>query len=90
MLTARAAPPTCTHSRLSTYRCLARLEVLPQPPKTSPLAPLRAQPEHLAVTAPLPQLNFSEDLYFENSLQNLKVGAQRSLRKLREKVDPNL
>uniref|UniRef100_A0A2K6K9W1 Membrane metalloendopeptidase like 1 n=1 Tax=Rhinopithecus bieti TaxID=61621 RepID=A0A2K6K9W1_RHIBE len=35
-------------------------------------------------------LNFSEDLYFENSLQNLKVGAQRSLRKLREKVDPNL
>uniref|UniRef100_A0A2K5C286 Membrane metalloendopeptidase like 1 n=1 Tax=Aotus nancymaae TaxID=37293 RepID=A0A2K5C286_AOTNA len=35
-------------------------------------------------------LNFSEDMYFENGLQNLKVGAQRSLRKLREKVDPNL
>ncbi|XP_064135990.1 membrane metallo-endopeptidase-like 1 [Loxodonta africana] len=35
-------------------------------------------------------LNFSEDLYFENSLQNLKAGAQRSLKKLREKVDPNL
>ncbi|KAM9688766.1 membrane metallo-endopeptidase-like 1 isoform 1-T1 [Trichechus inunguis] len=35
-------------------------------------------------------LNFSEDLYFENSLQNLKSGAQRSLKKLRETVDPNL
>ncbi|XP_075394210.1 membrane metallo-endopeptidase-like 1 [Tenrec ecaudatus] len=35
-------------------------------------------------------LNFSEDLYFENSLQNLKLSSQRSLRKLREKVDPNL
>ncbi|XP_073661561.1 membrane metallo-endopeptidase-like 1 [Tursiops truncatus] len=35
-------------------------------------------------------LNFSEHLYFENGLQNLKAGAQRSLRKLREKVDRNL
>ncbi|XP_062959646.1 membrane metallo-endopeptidase-like 1 [Cynocephalus volans] len=35
-------------------------------------------------------LNFSEDLYFENGLQNLKASAQRSLKKLREKVDPNL
>ncbi|XP_008051858.1 membrane metallo-endopeptidase-like 1 [Carlito syrichta] len=35
-------------------------------------------------------LNFSEDLYFENSLQNLKAGAHRSLKKLREKVDQNL
>ncbi|XP_048205766.1 LOW QUALITY PROTEIN: membrane metallo-endopeptidase-like 1 [Perognathus longimembris pacificus] len=35
-------------------------------------------------------LDFSEDLYFENCLQNLKAGAQRSLRKLREKVDQNL
>ncbi|XP_077007654.1 membrane metallo-endopeptidase-like 1 isoform X2 [Tamandua tetradactyla] len=35
-------------------------------------------------------LNFSEDLYFENSLQNLQAGAQRSLKKLREKVDQNL
>ncbi|XP_032970185.1 membrane metallo-endopeptidase-like 1 isoform X2 [Rhinolophus ferrumequinum] len=35
-------------------------------------------------------LNFSEDLYFENGLQNLKAGAQRSLKKLREKVDQNL
>ncbi|XP_036083766.1 membrane metallo-endopeptidase-like 1 [Rousettus aegyptiacus] len=35
-------------------------------------------------------LNFSEHLYFENSLQNLKAGAQRSLKKLREKVDQNL
>ncbi|XP_015454944.1 membrane metallo-endopeptidase-like 1, partial [Pteropus alecto] len=43
-----------------------------------------------AVTAPLLQLNFSEHLYFENSLQNLKAGAQRSLKKLREKVDQNL
>ncbi|ELV14246.1 Membrane metallo-endopeptidase-like 1 [Tupaia chinensis] len=35
-------------------------------------------------------LNFSEDLYFENGLQNLKAGAHRSLKKLREKVDQNL
>ncbi|XP_073937646.1 membrane metallo-endopeptidase-like 1 isoform X2 [Castor canadensis] len=35
-------------------------------------------------------LHFSEDLYFENSLQNLKANAQRSLKKLREKVDQNL
>uniref|UniRef100_A0A8C5XLF7 Membrane metalloendopeptidase like 1 n=1 Tax=Microcebus murinus TaxID=30608 RepID=A0A8C5XLF7_MICMU len=35
-------------------------------------------------------LNFSEDLYFENSLQNLRAGAQRSIKKLREKVDQNL
>ncbi|XP_041627741.1 membrane metallo-endopeptidase-like 1 isoform X9 [Vulpes lagopus] len=36
------------------------------------------------------KLNFSEDQYFENGLQNLKAGAQRSLKKLREKVDQNL
>ncbi|XP_006903498.1 PREDICTED: membrane metallo-endopeptidase-like 1-like [Elephantulus edwardii] len=35
-------------------------------------------------------LDFSEDLYFENTLQNLKASAQRSIKKLREKVDPNL
>ncbi|XP_047421099.1 membrane metallo-endopeptidase-like 1 [Sciurus carolinensis] len=35
-------------------------------------------------------LNFSEDLYFENGLQNLKASAHRSLKKLREKVDQNL
>ncbi|KFO31778.1 Membrane metallo-endopeptidase-like 1 [Fukomys damarensis] len=35
-------------------------------------------------------LNFSEDLYFENTLQNLKASAHRSLRKLQEKVDQNL
>ncbi|CAO2590223.1 Membrane metallo-endopeptidase-like 1 [Lemmus lemmus] len=35
-------------------------------------------------------LIFSEDLYFENGLQNLKASAQRSLKKLREKVDQNL
>ncbi|XP_037684646.1 membrane metallo-endopeptidase-like 1 [Choloepus didactylus] len=35
-------------------------------------------------------LNFSEDLYFENSLQNLKASAERSLKKLREKVDQNV
>ncbi|XP_055471109.1 membrane metallo-endopeptidase-like 1 isoform X2 [Psammomys obesus] len=35
-------------------------------------------------------LTFSEDLYFENGLQNLKASAQRSLKKLREKVDQNL
>ncbi|XP_057640671.1 membrane metallo-endopeptidase-like 1 [Chionomys nivalis] len=35
-------------------------------------------------------LIFSEDLYFENGLQNLKASAQRSLKKLREKVDHSL
>ncbi|XP_045426447.1 membrane metallo-endopeptidase-like 1 [Pipistrellus kuhlii] len=35
-------------------------------------------------------LNFSEHLYFENGLQNLKASAQRSLRKLRKRVDQNL
>ncbi|XP_021015784.1 membrane metallo-endopeptidase-like 1 isoform X1 [Mus caroli] len=35
-------------------------------------------------------LTFYEDLYFENGLQNLKNNAQRSLKKLREKVDQNL
>ncbi|KAJ8371263.1 hypothetical protein SKAU_G00112910 [Synaphobranchus kaupii] len=35
-------------------------------------------------------LNFSEEYYFENILQNLHAGAQKSLRKLRERVDPNL
>ncbi|GAB1289319.1 Membrane metallo-endopeptidase-like 1 [Apodemus speciosus] len=35
-------------------------------------------------------LTFSEDLYFENGLQNLKNNARRSLKKLREKVDQNL
>lgn len=53
----------------------------PQPPPT---------PGRPAVTAPVPQLNFSEHLYFENGLQNLKAGAQRSLKKLRKKVDQNL
>ncbi|XP_054439972.1 membrane metallo-endopeptidase-like 1 [Pteronotus mesoamericanus] len=36
------------------------------------------------------KLSFSEHLYFENGLQNLKAGAQRSLKKLRKKVDQNL
>ncbi|XP_048639734.1 membrane metallo-endopeptidase-like 1 isoform X5 [Marmota marmota marmota] len=35
-------------------------------------------------------LNFSEDLYFENGLQNLKANAHRSLKKLREQVDQNV
>ncbi|XP_031235568.1 membrane metallo-endopeptidase-like 1 isoform X2 [Mastomys coucha] len=35
-------------------------------------------------------LSFSEDLYFENGLQNLKNNAQKSLKKLRKKVDQNL
>ncbi|XP_016074709.1 PREDICTED: membrane metallo-endopeptidase-like 1 [Miniopterus natalensis] len=35
-------------------------------------------------------LNFSEHLYFENGLQNLKAVAQRSLKRLRKKVDQNL
>ncbi|XP_036918026.1 membrane metallo-endopeptidase-like 1 [Sturnira hondurensis] len=36
------------------------------------------------------KLDFSEHRYFENSLQNLKAGAQQSLKKLRKKVDQNL
>ncbi|KAM6216880.1 membrane metallo-endopeptidase-like 1 [Rhynchocyon petersi] len=35
-------------------------------------------------------LDFSEDLYFENTLQNLKDSAQKSLKRLREKMDPSL
>lgn len=36
------------------------------------------------------QLNFSEEHYFENTLENLKSEAQKSLKKLREPVDPDL
>ncbi len=36
------------------------------------------------------QLNFSEEHYFENILENLKSEAHKSLKKLREPVDPNL
>lgn len=64
-------------------------EACPHLPLTSPFRGPLWTPG-LAVTAPLLQLNFSEHLYFENSLQNLKAGAQRSLKKLREKVDQNL
>ncbi|XP_067873227.1 membrane metallo-endopeptidase-like 1 isoform X3 [Heterodontus francisci] len=35
-------------------------------------------------------LNFSENKYFENVLENLKAGAQKSLRKLREQVDQDV
>ncbi|NWH73284.1 MMEL1 protein, partial [Piaya cayana] len=35
-------------------------------------------------------LNFSEHSYFENILENLRAGAQKSLRKLRERVDQDL
>ncbi|XP_015234612.1 PREDICTED: membrane metallo-endopeptidase-like 1 isoform X2 [Cyprinodon variegatus] len=35
-------------------------------------------------------LNFSEEHYFENILENLKSEAQKSLKKLREPVDPDL
>lgn len=37
-----------------------------------------------------PKLNFSEELYFENILENLKSEAHKSLKKLREAVDPDL
>lgn len=36
------------------------------------------------------KLNFSEELYFENILENLKSEAHKSLKKLREAVDPDL
>uniref|UniRef100_A0AAQ4QTM2 Membrane metallo-endopeptidase-like 1 n=1 Tax=Gasterosteus aculeatus aculeatus TaxID=481459 RepID=A0AAQ4QTM2_GASAC len=35
-------------------------------------------------------LNFSEEYYFENILENLKSDAHKSLKKLREPVDPDL
>ncbi|KPP69864.1 membrane metallo-endopeptidase-like 1-like [Scleropages formosus] len=35
-------------------------------------------------------LNFSEENYFENILENLQAGAHKSLRKLREPVDPDV
>lgn len=37
-----------------------------------------------------PKLNFSEELYFENILENLKCEAHKSLKKLREPVDPDV
>lgn len=46
---------------------------------------------NLCFWSPLtPKLNFSEDLYFENILENLKSEAHKSLKKLREAVDPDL
>lgn len=36
------------------------------------------------------KLNFSEEHYFENILENLKCEAQKSLKKLREPVDPDM
>lgn len=66
------------------------LETLPQP-SVLPLTLLGTQPECQSCQALFSsQLIFSEDLYFENGLQNLKASAQRSLKKLREKVDHNL
>uniref|UniRef100_A0AAY5JYJ0 Membrane metallo-endopeptidase-like 1 n=1 Tax=Esox lucius TaxID=8010 RepID=A0AAY5JYJ0_ESOLU len=35
-------------------------------------------------------LNFSEDYYFENILENLQADAQKILKKLREPVDPDM
>ncbi|OXB56601.1 hypothetical protein ASZ78_009816 [Callipepla squamata] len=35
-------------------------------------------------------LNFSEHSYFENILENLRAGAQKSLKKLRERVDQDI
>ncbi|XP_067826373.1 membrane metallo-endopeptidase-like 1 isoform X3 [Heptranchias perlo] len=35
-------------------------------------------------------LNFSENKYFENILENLKAGAQKSLKKLRQRVDQDV
>uniref|UniRef100_A0A8C8SL26 Membrane metalloendopeptidase like 1 n=1 Tax=Pelusios castaneus TaxID=367368 RepID=A0A8C8SL26_9SAUR len=35
-------------------------------------------------------LNFSEHKYFENILENLRAGAQKSLKKLRERVDQDI
>ncbi|NXD10952.1 MMEL1 protein, partial [Nothocercus nigrocapillus] len=35
-------------------------------------------------------LNFSEHNYFENILENLRAGAQKSLKKLRERVDQDI
>lgn len=36
------------------------------------------------------KLSFSEEHYFENILENLKSEAHKSLKKLREPVDPDL
>ncbi|XP_061114029.1 membrane metallo-endopeptidase-like 1 [Conger conger] len=46
--------------------------------------------ENLKLDLEYAHLNFSEEYYFENILQNLHAGAQKSLRKLRERVDPDL
>lgn len=39
---------------------------------------------------PPPKLNFSEEHYFENILENLRCEAHKSLKKLREPVDPDM
>lgn len=36
------------------------------------------------------QLNFSEENYFENILENLQAEAHKSLKKLREPVNPDM
>ncbi len=36
------------------------------------------------------QLNFSEENYFENILENLAASAQKGHKKLREPVDPDM
>lgn len=36
------------------------------------------------------KLNFSEEHYFENILENLRCEAHKSLKKLREPVDPDM
>lgn len=36
------------------------------------------------------KLNFSEEHYFENILENLRCEAHKSLKKLREPVDPDV
>ncbi|KAG8505481.1 Membrane metallo-endopeptidase-like 1 [Galemys pyrenaicus] len=61
----------------------------PEPAPGTPQPPL-TRPPRASSDRPLLQLNFSEDLYFENGLQNLRASAQRSLKKLREKVDQHL
>lgn len=75
-------PSLCSQNLLATQANPSTFDLPPRAPADMAQGP--------AVTAPLLQLNFSEHLYFENSLQNLKAGAQRSLKKLREKVDQNL
>lgn len=45
------------------------------------------RPCSVAFAFPVTQLNYKEDEYFENIIQNLRFSQSKQLKKLRDKVD---